>query len=121
MSLVPLPRRTLSWRKLSCQRKTTRRRGTQVPGGIVLVHAHVHATDHRQQDLLGAVDLLPDITGRERRVVVAKEAKMARMAVAMTIMGVIRTNEQKATQRRKSELCFAWISFIVVLGQIFSF
>ena len=119
MSLVPLPRRTLSWRKLSCQRKITRRRVTQAPGGIVLVLAHAHATGHLHQDLLGAVDPLQDITGRGRRVVVAREARMARMAAVMTIMGVTRTSEQKVTQRRKSELCSAWISFVIVRSDIF--
>ena len=119
MSLVPLPRRTLSWRKLSCQRKITRRRVTQAPGGIVLVLAHAHATGHLHQDLLGAVDPLQDITGRGRRVVVAREARMARMAAVMTIMGVTRTSEQKVAQRRKSELCSAWISFVIVRSDIF--
>ena len=118
MSLVPLPRRTLSWRKLSCQRKITRRRVTQAPGGIVLVLAHAHATGHLHQDLLGAVDPLQDITGRGRRVVVAKEARMARMAAVMTIMGVTRTSEQKVAQRRKSELCSAWISFVIVRSEL---
>ena len=119
MSLVPLPRRTLSWRKLSCRRKITRRRVTQAPGGIVLVLAHAHATGHLHQDLLGAVDPLQDITGRGRRVVVAREARMARMAAVMTIMGVTRTSEQKVAQRRKSELCSAWISFVIVRSDIF--
>ena len=112
MSLVPLPRRTLS-----CRRKITRRRVTQAPGGIVLDLAY--ATGHLHQDLLGAVDPLQDITGRGRRVVVAREARMARMAAVMTIMGVTRTSEQKVTQRRKSELCSAWISFVIVRSDIF--
>ena len=116
---MPLPRRTLSWKKQSCRRKTTRWRVTQVPGGINLVHARAHATGHLHQDLLGAVDPLQDITGRGRRVVVAREARMARMAAVMTIMGVTRTSEQKVAQRRKSELCSAWISFVIVRSDIF--
>ena len=97
---MPRLRRTLSWKKLSCLRKATRRRLNPAPRGVAHILAQGH---HHPGNPIGAMDPVPDITERGSLVLVVV-VRMARTMAEVTRMVATRKSEQRPIPERKIKL-----------------